>query len=328
MVWPAINRILLYPIFSFNDHHVHRLLTASLRSSSFSSLQCLPKNYFSKMSSPRPILKRAQTQQSPPMAAPRYPRSSLLQGSHGVHFPPSPTLTRTFSAHSPSTYDRSPIVVSQNTCALPERGCPGRTYTLDESESHKPKPATSNWMPHSGRHLHPRASNFSYRAQSPLIDEDDDDELQRTPTCTMPPLPLLIPDLSSSSESSEESDDWTPPADFMPLHYFPPPQSSTPTAPSHPPIPYAPYRYPSEGQQSYFAGTPNALSFLPHASDEDQTKMRRRKQRDPSKTRDEKQGSSPDRPRRRADGSYKSLSVCKALANCSLDDGPGCLGGF
>ncbi|KAF7975263.1 hypothetical protein HWV62_10140 [Athelia sp. TMB] len=282
------------------------------------------------MSSPRPILKRAQTQQCAPATAPRYPRSSLLHGSpsHGVHFPPSPTLTRTFTAHSPSTYDRSPIVVSQNTCALPERGCPGRTYTLDESPSHPPRAPTSGWMPHSGRHLHPRAVNSGYRAQSPLIDEeDDDDEAQRTPTCTMPALPRLIPDLSSSSESSEESDDFTPPAAYMPISYFPPPQTNPNHFPSHPPIPHAPYRYSSEGQQSYFAGTPTALSFLPHASDEDPAKMRRRKQREPSRTRDEKPGS-PDR-RRRADGAYKTLSVCKALANCSLDEAEvGCLGGF
>ncbi|KZP12325.1 hypothetical protein FIBSPDRAFT_870377 [Athelia psychrophila] len=273
------------------------------------------------MSSPRPILKRAQTQQCQPTPAPRYPRSSLLHGSppHGVHFPPTPTLTRTFSAHSPSTYDRSPIVVSTNTCALPERGCPGRTYTL--GEAHQSKDYASSWKPHSGRHLHPRAVNSGYRAQPPLIDEEDDDESQRTPTCTMPALPQLIPDVSSS-ESSEDSDDFTPPADFMPIHYFPPPQTNPHTLPSHPPIPYAPYRYSSEGQQSYFVGTPTALSFLPHASDEDQAKMRRRK-RDPSKTRDE----GADR-RRRADGSYKSLSVCKALANCSLDDEADCLGGF
>jgi len=70
---------------------------------------------------PRPILKRNPT--------------SLDRGRKQavVHFPPSPIISKTFVAHSPSTYDRSPIVVVPNSCALPERGCPGRTYTLDRS---------------------------------------------------------------------------------------------------------------------------------------------------------------------------------------------------
>ena len=44
-----------------------------------------------------------------------------------VHFPPSPTISSTYITHSPATYDRAPIVVSQNTCELPERG--RRVYT-------------------------------------------------------------------------------------------------------------------------------------------------------------------------------------------------------
>src|ERR1700728_3993766 len=89
------------------------------------------------MMSPRPILKRSEsTHEQSPQATPRYPRASVLHKtppSHGVHFPPSPnSLAQTFSAYSPSLYDRSPIVVSPNSCALPERGCPGRTYTLDD----------------------------------------------------------------------------------------------------------------------------------------------------------------------------------------------------
>ncbi|PBK71889.1 hypothetical protein ARMSODRAFT_954699 [Armillaria solidipes] len=69
-------------------------------------------------STPRPILKRSPSQHPPP---------------HAVHFPSSPLLTRTFDAHPRESYDRSPIVVSPNSCALPERG--GRCYTLDDSQS-------------------------------------------------------------------------------------------------------------------------------------------------------------------------------------------------
>lgn len=289
------------------------------------------------MSSPRPILKRGESYQSTPTggAAPRYPRHHIFHqhgsGSasssppHGVHFPPSPTLTRTFSAYSPSTYDRSPIVVSPNTCALPERGCPGRTYTLDESSKSSP-PSRTNWSgSHHGRHLHPRAVNYtSHRQPSPSEDDDeyrDDEDIQRTPTGSYPILPPLIPDLSSESDESDgfispppESSHYSPVPNSH-SGYYPPPQSNRIAAPSHPPIPYAHNRvgyntYSNEVQQS-----PHALSFLPHPAspgDESQ-KARRRKQRDQSK------------PRRAVDASYKSS--LSALANCSLDEGS-CLGGF
>lgn len=288
------------------------------------------------MMSLRPILKRSETthQQSTPHA-PRYPRASLLHKTpppHGVHFPPSPTLTRTFSAYSPSSYDRSPIVVSPNSCALPERGCPGRTYTLDDPTS---RSSHSEWRSavHNGRHLHPRAVASAYRASSTDIGEAaDEDEAQQTPTSTYPVLPPLIPDLSSESD---ESDGFTsPPSEYAfypkPGAYFPPPQPNLMAVPSHPPIPYAPHRNISySNDEAYFAGTPNALSFLPHPASSDGQKARRRRQRSRNQSRspDERQASSD--PRRGADGSYKSLSVCKALANCSLESpDDGCLGGF
>ncbi|KAF8903050.1 hypothetical protein CPB85DRAFT_1438499 [Mucidula mucida] len=63
---------------------------------------------------PRPILKRTPSQQ---------PHHS------SVHFPSSPLLTRTFDAPS---YDRTPIVVAPNSCALPERG--GRCYNLSDTK--------------------------------------------------------------------------------------------------------------------------------------------------------------------------------------------------
>lgn len=284
------------------------------------------------MSPPRPILKRSESHPSAQAQAqsPKYPRQSLLHGTppnaYGVHFPPSPTLTRTFSAYSSASYDRSPIVVTPNSCALPERGCPGRTYTLDDAAASSPPSSSSNWRSgaHNGRHLHPRA--VAYRDLS--HDEDDDhldeqEESQRTPTRNFPILPPLIPDLSSESEESDGFTSPPPePASFpTPTAYYPPPHSHPISAPSHPPIPHSQRHTSLYSNESYFDGSPTALSFLPHAAspgDENQ-KARRRKQRDQSK----------EKPRRAADGSYKSLSVCKALANCSLDEsGDGCLGGF
>jgi hypothetical protein len=112
------------------------------------------------MSSPKPILKRSATE--PP------------NRTHGVHFPPSPA-TRTYSAHSAAAYDRSPIIVSPNNCALPERG--GRTYTLEESQ---PRRGITF-----ARDFHPRALAFASSRSA---------------------IPQLIPDLSSESE---ESDSWS-----------------------------------------------------------------------------------------------------------------------
>ena len=121
-------------------------------------------------STPRSILKRPSASSTPsPQGSP----------THAVHFPPSPALCRTFAAYSPALYDRTPIVVSKNSCALPERG--GRTYVLDEripSENHK-----------TSRSYHPRALGSATRTPS-LAD-----------------LPQLVPDMSSESD---ESDGYTP----------------------------------------------------------------------------------------------------------------------
>jgi hypothetical protein len=152
---------------------------------------------------PRPILK--QSSQSHPNLSDDRPLSLRLsqQCRNTVHFPPSPTLTRTFSAHSPSTYDRSPIVVLPNICALPARGCPGRTYIPGSSlgpspDLHSRKAAISS----GGKHLHPRrALGFG------LVPEATPDNL--TITSDIPPP--LVPDVSSESD---ESDGFTsPPSD-------------------------------------------------------------------------------------------------------------------
>jgi len=125
--------------------------------------------------SPKPILKRAVSEFVHKTDS--YD-SNDTQGcpsrTHGVHFPPSPA-TRTYSAYSAAAYDRSPIVVAPNNCALPERG--GRTYTLEESQPHRGISFA--------RDFHPRALAFA----SPR-----------------PALPQLIPDLYSESD---ESDGWS-----------------------------------------------------------------------------------------------------------------------
>ena len=80
---------------------------------------------------PRPILKRPGVPIEAPV--PRTESKQLLHIDPGlfqplVRFPSTSSLTCTFLVHSPSSYDRSPITVTPNKLALPERGCPGRTY--------------------------------------------------------------------------------------------------------------------------------------------------------------------------------------------------------
>jgi hypothetical protein len=283
--------------------------------------------------SPRPILKRSTAY------APANDHST-----HAVHFPPTPSLTRTFSAHSASTYDRSPIVVAPNSCALPERGCPGRTYSLDDPAPTAPDHRRGH--PYGGRDLHPRAMN--YRTPLPQkVDEDEDAE--RTPTRTFPSLPPLIPDLSSESD---ESDGFASP----PAPYTIPP-------PSRPPYPYGMALPPSHHGNKYpprtsydmyaIPTTPTSRLFLPytpsdpaynplphpHGDDDAQLqKMRRRKERERRRERDRIRGQDdeydarddlppPSRSSRRVSGSHKVAAVCQAMTSFSIDDG-GCLGGF
>lgn len=277
--------------------------------------------------SPRPILKHSAT--------------GVTSSHHGVHFPPSPSLTRTFHAHSATSYDRSPIKVAPNTCALPARGCPGRTYTLDDpAASSCPSttmPRSSTGHPYGGRVLHPRA------IQSSSQRHHEEDDLQRTPTITYPLLPPLIPDLSSESDESDG---------FV--------------SPSEPTYPRSAYPHnlhglaiPSSHQDRYTtldmyeSETVPALSFLPHApssptyspypyslnrEDTSQTKSKRHYTRerkhesscDPDRIRSgsDAQGALPSRSSKgRTSSPRKSISLCKAMSSFSITD-DGCLGGF
>ena len=136
--------------------------------------------------SPKPILKRSASSE-------QKTAHYHAHKSHGVHFPPPPSLTCTFSVYSAAAYDRSPIIVTPNNCALPERGCPGRTYTLEESPAQQPRRAIAY-----ARDYHPRALSFAAtRSNSPRSTRNPID------TPSYPPLPQLIPDLSSESDESD-----------------------------------------------------------------------------------------------------------------------------
>jgi len=90
--------------------------------------------YRSIMPAPRPILKGLPSPlNSSETASNPFPFSSCssIVDSPHVHFPPTPTLTSTEITHSSFMYDRAPIVVTPNVCALPERG--GRKFTGSNS---------------------------------------------------------------------------------------------------------------------------------------------------------------------------------------------------
>lgn len=73
--------------------------------------------------SPRPILKSPPSPtltSTSPLPFP-FARIPMLD-SPCVHFPPTPTLTQIEITHSSFNYDRKPIVVLPNACALPGRG--------------------------------------------------------------------------------------------------------------------------------------------------------------------------------------------------------------
>jgi hypothetical protein len=131
---------------------------------------------------PRPILKPLATMSAVESNTNSQPSSCCQPHtvSPHVHFPPTPAISRTYVTHSASTYDRAPIVVSPNSCELPERD--GRLYT-----------STSPDVSPKGSYFHPHA----YEACQPEPDL---------------PSRFDVPDLSmSASSESEDSDGYGSP---------------------------------------------------------------------------------------------------------------------
>lgn len=180
----------------------------------------------SRQSCPRPILKC-----SPQQVATDPRASSSSHHHHGsVRFPSSPKLSTVHLTHCAKSYDRSPIIVGPNTCALPERGC--RSYAPQGQ----------------GNHLHPSAFN---RDGSQFYDGS--------------PFP---PPLTHDDGSSEDSDGIASPPPEVDQHHaqsayhrqYVPSQAHLYSEPlSHPPI--------SRPAPSFDdAPSEYSLSFLPHAS--------------------------------------------------------------
>lgn len=185
---------------------------------------------------PRPILKRPL----PPSALEACPPTphdehqqflaidpSILQPL--VRFPPQPALvSSTHPVYSAAAYDRTPIIVSPNQCALPARGCPGRTYALSDAATYAHERArqryataqASNQRDHNTARERQRSKPLYARAPMSAGESSESDgevtPLATSPLTQAPALPPLIPDLSSESE---ESDGFTsPPLEFGEHH--------------------------------------------------------------------------------------------------------------
>ncbi|KAH8119811.1 hypothetical protein DFH11DRAFT_9059 [Phellopilus nigrolimitatus] len=242
--------------------------------------------------SPRSILKHSSASFMHPNAPSLDTALPYPPPSPQVHFPPTPSLAQTYPTHSVSAYDRAPIVVAPNDCALPERGCPGRTYAANRN----PRSGDS-----SGKHPHPRATEESATGRIPPHASGSSPVVisNRGP-------PPLVPDVSSSE--SDESDGIVSP---------PPEYSSAGAAAAGKPYPYAcahavSIASPSQEQLD------KALAFLPYAptsppSKDAQKRDKERKRRTGGASRDSKTLR------------FKSEDASRSFAASSLD---GCLGGF
>ena len=122
-------------------------------------------------SSPRPILKLPPSPSLTATSPLPFPSSRLpLFDSPRVHFPPTPTMTQMEITHSSFTYDRKPIVVLPNACALPERG--DRSVDSSECDLEVWAPSRRKKKAAKGGYLHPRA--FEVVEYEPVEGEQPD----------------------------------------------------------------------------------------------------------------------------------------------------------
>ncbi|KZV72241.1 hypothetical protein PENSPDRAFT_649988 [Peniophora sp. CONT] len=230
-----------------------------------------------------------------------------------VTFPPSPKLTRTFAAHPANIYDRSPITVLPNACALPARGCPGRTY-------HPSSPASSSPPRKSGKLCHP--SRF----------------LQQYPPSANA-VPALVHDTTSESDESDGVSSPPPPAHAP----GPLPELSLSFLPHAHASVSALYRAPARDEED---GVPDYDEYDKGDKDRHRRGRRDRPRQDRRSSaargrqprsrsgedmeeEDEAEEPADEDDIRSGKGCFKSFSDNLALEGCGFDDADeGCLGGF
>lgn len=196
----------------------------------------------------RPCLKHHTDPE--PLVPPNTPLPFALSSSvlgPRVHFPPATGLCQTHLTHSASNYDRAPIVVLPNVCALPARN--ERTY-VPSGECPK-KHRSAQVATAYGAELHPHA--FAEPAKVQVAAAGSIPAVPVSPPDPAGLVPPLVADLSSSE--SDESD-----------------VSNTPLVPNrfpsmgHPPISIV------DGNGEAAAA---ALSFLPHANEREKPRKER-----------------------------------------------------
>ncbi|KAI0297559.1 hypothetical protein B0F90DRAFT_1738083 [Multifurca ochricompacta] len=196
----------------------------------------------------RPCLKHRTDLDPPaptnsPLPFALYPSSDL---GPRVHFPPTPGLCQTHLTHSSAIYDRAPIVVLPNACALPERN--GRTYP-PPSESPACQKKRRSTQAAQGVVCHSQV--FTTASNNASSSSSSSSSISSGPPGR---LPSLVPDFSSSE--SDESD-----------------MSSTPPEPTH---------FPSTGYPPISlidSASDLAFSFLPHANEHEKARRERSRSR-------------------------------------------------
>ncbi|KAF8167183.1 hypothetical protein B0H34DRAFT_3957 [Crassisporium funariophilum] len=256
---------------------------------------------------------------------------SMLDSPH-VHFPPTPTLTSTEITHSPFIYDRAPIIVTPNTCALPRRG-DRKLFGGGNSPCLSPNAAK-------GGYFHPRAFEADKREPESLLLSTDSGTCSRRRKATRDHqhdiYHALIPPPLVFDHSSESDSDMcgSPPAlsvssiPHISVHFAPRNNSTAPAGPrsnaypstllSHAQSPYS--------QQDSLGRLDGALSFLSYPTSPMKANL-------PSK---KEEGGFGKRRRSSADRIPGEDGLCRArtrkvVDSCNLFYEPGlegCLGGF
>jgi hypothetical protein len=208
----------------------------------------------SKRAAPAPILKQnlppaamvAPTQPigyaSPPLGsqdAAALPFSACTSSIHStrVSFPPTPKLTSNRLTYPAQAYDRSPIVVAPNECAMPARGSRATAVA---------GPST----PRASRSRSPRSYHTSQQPDSYFAANAP------SAPATSGHIPPLTWSGSSSSESDESDGPFTPPM---------PDAATTPRA----------ARFNALGLTPSNGVHDSALAFLPHPPSPEREKKRR-----------------------------------------------------
>jgi hypothetical protein len=177
-----------------------------------------------------PILKPAPVSPSNPFAL--CPRTL----SPHVHFPPTPTISSIHITHSSKAYDRTPLTISPNLCALPGRG--ERSYNNRDDSSLVESYSSGSTK---GSYFHPRAYEVC--------------ELETLSTTSSPP-PLVY----GSSESDESDGAVASPPDPCPL--------TTPHVAIHVPNLLGGVSHSPIARKCSQEELDNALAFLPHAPEQ------------------------------------------------------------